>query len=185
MMTATVTKLDQTKNGKPVVYFDNKHDYKDAYFLGKSMPPPMGSVIEVDTKASDFNGKTLWFVQSWKFASGQQSAPQPMQANPTTYAPAHPQPAPAPSQSVPAGLLMEPGDVLRFISNVVGQAINAKTIDDPQDIGAWAAEALSVARKLRDGSLRAPEPREMPPPAGQTSSRFPMNDAISEKDIGF
>lgn len=185
MITATVTKLDQTKNGKPVVYFDNKHDYKEAYFLGKSMPPPMGAVIEVDTKASDFNGKTLWFVQSWKFASGAQPV------NTATYAPPAPVQgqapyiSPAPSQSAPAGLPMEPGDVLRFISNVVGQAINAKTIADPMDITAWAAEALSVARKLRDGSLRAPEPREMPPPAGQTSSRFPMNDTISEKDIGF
>ena len=185
MPTLTVSEIGQTKSGRATVRCG-----KDKFYCGNGVPvPPVGATILADTSDGSFDGEggkrvTMWYLNKWEPAAGQQSAPQAMQANPTTYAPAHPQPAPVASAAA-VGLPMEPGDVLRFISNVVGQAISAKTIADPMDITAWAAEALSVARKLRDGSLRVPEPAIKPPPAGQTNDRYPMNDAISEKDIGF
>lgn len=37
-----VTKLAQSKSGKPIVFFDGKEHWKDQYFLGKTAVPRWG-----------------------------------------------------------------------------------------------------------------------------------------------
>ena len=39
MPTVTVTKIDTSKNGKPRVYFENKHNWQDSYYRSRSRTP--------------------------------------------------------------------------------------------------------------------------------------------------
>jgi len=172
MPTLQVSEIGTTKSGRAKIRCG-----KDVYYCGNGVPtPPVGSTILADTSDGSFDGEggkriSMWYLNKWQFADGAQ---QPIHAQPglTQAAPAA---TPAP-QSSQAGLPMEPGDVLRFISNVVGQAISAKTISDPEDVWGWANTALNVARALRDGTKLEGKPK--PPPAGQVSERYPMNDKL-------
>ena len=154
MPIVTVTKHGSTKSGKPVVYFDNRHTYKDMYFLNDDVEaPPVGAQIDADTKSSG-DGR-FWSLRAWGLTPNQTLvAKAPPHAPPPPVAPVNgldPLPMAGVAPSAPPGLPIEPGDVMRFISNCVGQAINAKTIIDPVDILPWAIAALGTARKLRDG----------------------------------
>lgn len=145
----TVTKHGQTKTGKNVVYFDNKHTYQDMIFLNDGVEaPPLGARIDGDTKSSA-DGR-FWSLRAWGLLPNQ---PAPAVAAAAPHAPmpsvAPYQPPPAPS--APVGLPIDPVDVVKFISNCCGQAIAAQSIKDPSDILPWALAALETARKLRDG----------------------------------
>ena len=138
MPTMTVTKVGQTRSGKPCVYFDGKSDYSDAYYLGsKTEMPPEGAVIEAVTASSDFKGKTYWYLNSWKLANG---AMQP-KAAPQTQG----------SLPVAVGWRIDPSDLCRFASNVVGQAITAGLIKTPNDLAPWIHAAYKAGESLKSG----------------------------------
>jgi hypothetical protein len=148
MILFTVTRADTSKNGKPRVYFDNRHGWKDAYYVSaKIAPPPVGAQIDAEVTSADFNGdgKQTWFLNSWKACAATSAAP--IQAPAPAAAPVQPSlpiaaPATPAAATAPEFTFTEPE--LRFISNVVGQAILAKTITEPGHLSAWfgAAKAL-------------------------------------------
>lgn len=174
MPTLQVSEIGTTKSGRAKIRCG-----KDVYYCGNGVPtPPVGSTILADTSDGSFDGEggkriAMWYLNKWQFAD---SAQQPIHAQPELTKAASP--APSAPQYSPAGLPLDPGDVMRFISNVVGQAISAKTISDPEDIWGWAHTALNVARALRDGTRLEGKPK--PPPAGETSERYPMNDKLTK-----
>ncbi len=61
-------------------------------------------------------------------------------------APTPPQPANTASAPSTGGKLTEPE--LRFVSNVVGSAIMAKTLTDPMEIGTWAKAAAAAVKEV-------------------------------------
>ena len=141
----TVTKQAQTKAGKPVVYFDNKHDFADGIFLGKTTQmPPMGAQIDANTSSSVFQGKTYWYLNGWALTGQTYQSTVPTQQAPvqqTAYVPLQ-------KKSVE---LSEPE--LRFVSNVVGQAITAGTIKSPAGVAPWAAAAYRTLQGLQTGRI--------------------------------
>lgn len=134
----TVTKSDRTQKGKPRVYFDNKHGWADAFYLGNQVPlPDMGAVIEAQTASKTFeDGKTIWFLNSWKTALHASAAPQlpPPVVNPGSWA-------------------IDYGDCSRFVSNVLGSAIGGGLIKTPQDIHPWVSASYKALEGLRKGKL--------------------------------
>jgi hypothetical protein len=137
MSTVTVTKVGQTRSGKPCVYFDGKLDYIDAYYLGsKTEMPPEGAVIEAVTASSDFKGKTYWYLNSWKLANGALQPKAPVQGQQTTQT---------------AGWRIDPSDLCRFASNVVGQALLAGLIKTPNDVAPWVHAAYKAGESLKSG----------------------------------
>ncbi|CAB4121284.1 hypothetical protein UFOVP154_11 [uncultured Caudovirales phage] len=165
MPIVTVSKHGQTKSGKPVVYFNNKHDYTDMFFLNDGVQaPPIGATIDALTVSSK-DGR-FWSLKAWGVVPGSQvPPPQPQQA-PQQYTTHAPTQAPDPSPDAPVGLPMEPGDALRFISNMVGSAVASGTCKLPADMAPWAVHALKIIRRLRDGTLASPDiPDTYQPPA--------------------
>src|ERR1700683_1266466 len=93
-----VTKLGQTKAGKPVVYLDGRTDWRDMVFLGQTIPPPAGLRIEAEissTPTRDGKG-TMRFLNQWKIAEAQGPALPPLPAQ----QPSQPIAAPPPSHAV-------------------------------------------------------------------------------------
>lgn len=90
----------------------------------------VGRVIDFTYEDGEF-GK---WVKSWAHIGGGSQAPSPA-------------PQTAPNSPAEAGsTLSEPE--LRFISNVVGQAILSKTLTDPLQIGQWAKSARQTLKEL-------------------------------------
>jgi hypothetical protein len=136
MPLVTVTKADTSKGGAPRVYFDNKHDWKDAYYVGKKIEAPaVGLTIEANTSSRDYQGKTYWYLNSW-------NAPNP----PKNFTAASP--------PKPKGWDIDYGDLSRLVSNIIGSAIEAKLINDPDEIGIWVAAAYRAGETLRSGKIQ-------------------------------
>lgn len=138
----TVTKADTSKGGAPRVYFDGKHDWKDAFYVSKKITAPeVGAVIDANTASNDYQGKTYWYLNGWKLAQGAQNgAPTPNATlgKPSTF----------------KGWNIDAGDLSRFVSNVVGSAIAAQFITDPEQIGPWVAAAYRAGEQLRNGKVQ-------------------------------
>jgi hypothetical protein len=160
----TVTKADVSKNGAPRVYFDNKHAWSDAYYLGKrTEAPAVGVTIDADTSSSEFKGKVYWYLNKWKIAT----TDKPVGTDPPVQSATKPQ-----TQILPPVVskhwMIDYGDLSRFVSNVVGSAIAAGLIKRPTDIHPWIAAAYSALQGLREGKpvdfedvWMAPEPVEL------------------------
>ena len=140
MPTVTVTKTDQSKNGKPRVYFDGKNDWKDAYYVGNKCPsvPAVGMAIEADTSSMQFpNAKApTWFLNSWKPAGNGTAAPQ---ASPET-------------KSV-SGWAIDAGDCSRLLSNVLASSIAAGLIKTPEDMAPWVDRVYAYVNGVRSGKI--------------------------------
>ena len=140
----TVTHSDTSKNGKPRVFFDGKHDWKDAYYCGKTEPPPVGARVEVDTASMQTkDGKgTMWFLNKWGLVPNQ---PAPAEVKATVAASAVQQSA--------NNLWAQQEATLRFVSNCVGTAIECGKVAQPSDIGGWASAALKAAQGVIAGKI--------------------------------
>jgi hypothetical protein len=132
----TVTHSDQSKTGKPRVFFDNKHGYQDAYYTGKGAIPPIGARIEASVASMQTkDGKgTLWFLNDWKLASDQPPVEKVREV----------QAASAVHKDAQQKWL-EQEAILRFVSNTVGNALSALQIKAPSDVLPWAESAYKAA----------------------------------------
>lgn len=182
----TLTKVDQSKTGKTRAYFDNKHKWQDAYYIGQNIVlPEIGTVMDCQTisksfKRDDGSESTTWFLQAWGKAGNTASVAVP--SAPAPYA------APV-AQTPPGGLRIDSGDQLRFISNMVGSAITAGTIKAPIDMAYWAKEAFKIVRALERGVFNDPEAEPkvkaervtLPtPPAPEAGDPGPLDDPFGD-----
>ena len=141
MPTYTVTKTDVSSKGKPRVYFDNRHAWQDAYYVSPNIQSPeVGMTIEADTASQTFAGAkgATWFLNGWKPKDVSGLAPSVVQEYREKIKPSK-------------GWAIEPGDLSRFASNVVGSAIAANLIKTPTDLHPWIATAYSALQGLREG----------------------------------
>ena len=90
----------------------------------------VGKIIDFTYEDGEF-GK---WIKSWAYAGN----PTPIQSQPDASYPK--------TLSEASGTLSDPE--LRFISNVVGQAIASKTLNDPIQIAQWAKAARQVLKEL-------------------------------------
>jgi hypothetical protein len=113
----TVSGFGETPKGRKILKAVNR---RDGLLVGNDFGalPAVGQVIEVEVTESSFNGRVNYWANSWRRSD---AAPE------------------APSATNGAG--PTPDAHLRFISNVVGQAILAKTITSPDQILEWAKAA--------------------------------------------
>lgn len=127
----TVQELGQSKSGKPKVKAGGNW-----YFMGGSRdtgpinPPVVGQTIEARTGSFMIDGKGFLTIEAWRLS---QASPAPQQ--PAT------RPAPMP-HAPPSGYIDEAS--LRFISNVVGNAIAAGTVKDPGQVNSWFQAAKNA-----------------------------------------
>lgn len=142
-----ITHMDRSKSGKTRVYFDGRNDWRDAFYVGnKCDVPPVGAEIEPDTSSSVFNGNTTWFLNRYKVIKlPQDLASAPQNAFQTSQIPSTRQAntASEPRQQALSTLF---DHELRFISNVVGQAVYAMTIKEPGQIKAWFDACIEALR---------------------------------------
>lgn len=138
----TVTKLGKSKKGTVTVFFDNQHDYSDAYYCSqKIQPPSVGDVGEAQVTSKTFDdGKEIWFLNGWK----------PVNVAKESNGTAVPASAIVPIPSDKAWKI-DFGDCSRFVSNVVGSAIAAGLIKDSADIHPWIVQAYEALQGLRSG----------------------------------
>ena len=155
MPTVIVTKIDTSKNGKPRVYFENKHNWQDSYYIGNKCNgiPTVGQQIEADTSQVTFpNAKgPTWFLNSWKPVQAQQVAQQMTQGQQIQTPAINGTYTPKPVMGWPD---VPTGDLSRFVSNLVGTAIAAGLIKTPNDIAPWTAAAYRAGNDLRTGKVR-------------------------------
>ena len=161
----TITHADTSQNGKARVYFNGKNDWKDAYYIKQGLyAPSIGQVVEVETHSWTPPGKqhAIWNLDSWKPATLPQGVVGAAQraAEPTRYPAQGNGRLPvvdAPAQAL-KGWDVLPGDLSRFVSNVIGSAIEAKLILKPGDINAWTLAAYRSAQRMTDGSYASEWP---------------------------
>jgi hypothetical protein len=143
----TVTNLSKSKSGKDKVICG-----KDEFLLGKncSAPPPIGAVIEADTSDGSFtaqDGKrvTLWWMNSWTLHDKQppiEAAKAIVQA--------------AATQNGADSKWRQDEATLRFVSNVIGNALQMGGIKAPKDIAQWANAALKASQGVLAGEVTLP-----------------------------
>ena len=153
MPIVTVSKVGQTRTGKPCVWFNGEDGYDKAVYLGKKTEsPPVGAVIDADTVSSDFQGKTYWYLNGWTPSKGQPTTPATPVADPAQSPPgtAHIVTYTRPN----GGWDIQSGDLSRFVSNVVGQAILAGLIKKPDDIHPWVYMAYKAGEGMRTGDRK-------------------------------
>lgn len=125
MAVGTVNEFCQSRNGKPQVKIDGKY-----YFVGKCNIEALSVGDKIEFEFNKFgNQGTLYGLQTWK----------PVRA--ANGSPAHTDNA------------VSDDATMRFISNVVGSAIVAKTITEPGQIRAWYRAAKAAALLKADPEL--------------------------------
>jgi hypothetical protein len=161
-MIVTVQELGQSKGGKPKCKANNVW-----YFLptdrdtGHGDSPAVGQVIEVRTGYFMMGDTRFETIEAWRPVQAQpQQAPHAAQAQQVST-------PVAPAQQA------KPADITQafigqgFISNVVGQAIAAKTITEPGQILSWfnaaklALEGKPSAEPFNDRVSREPDDNKM------------------------
>lgn len=153
-MIVTVQELGKSSGGKPKCKANNVW-----YFLptdkdtGQGASPPIGQAIEIRTGSFKAGDKTFQTIEAWRPVG------QP-QGQPAANQPRAPQPD-ASQAFIGQG----------FISNVVGQAIAAKTITEPGQILPW----FNAAKAALEGKA-APAPFDDRIPFGDEQD---MRDASS------
>ena len=151
MATFTVSKIDKTKTGKDRVYLNGATSWKDAYYVGNRCNgvPPVGATIEIDSSSKRFDGASqdTWFINSWRLA-----VPAPQHKTVIT-GPA----SPTLERVIPTheGWTIDAGDLTRFASNLIANAITAGIIKEPAQILPWAKSAYEAGEALRKGKFEA------------------------------
>jgi hypothetical protein len=146
-MIGTVQEIGQSKGGKPKAKIAGKW-----YFLptdrdtGHGDSPAVNQSIEFEEGIPFGDNGQFLTISKWRPA-GQQARPQPAQ-----------QQRPAPQAAKPAEYIDEAS--LRFISNVVGSAIAAKTITTPGQVSAWFNAAKAA---LEGKGAEIPFSDDVPP----------------------
>jgi len=143
MPTMLVTGLSHTTKGRPKILAG-----KDSYLLADGLDvPPVGSKIEADTVSKPYTppGKstpmTIWWMNSWMLAKDQ---------------PAIAETKAIVQQAATLEHWPETEAVLRFVSNVVGNALAALRCQKPEEVGVWAKAALEAAQGVVKGKIVVP-----------------------------
>jgi hypothetical protein len=171
-MIGTIQALDFSSGGKPKLKVDGSY-----FFVRTHDNCAVGRRIDYD--ARDFQLHNKWFKEITRFAvlpPEQQSTQQdkPVQASNAIPATAQP-PAPEAAPKAPELVYTEPE--LRFISNVVGQAIYGGVIKEPEQIAAWFDAAKAVLGfQVHSGRRTAVEQSALTKKANQYAER--INDAV-------
>jgi hypothetical protein len=155
MPRVTVTKADVSTKGKPRVYFDNKHNWQDAVYIGNSCgaAPVVGQVIDADTSSQRFQNarSDTWFLNRWTAATQPPSQQGPFLTDKNGHLIVHTETM---VNKLKQGWPDLPtGDMLRWVSNVVGSAIAANLIKTPSDIAQWVGASYRAAESLRSGDV--------------------------------
>lgn len=111
---------------------------KDGYFAKLDSGLQAGMTVEAETKASEYNGKTSWWIDKWSRAANGGGAPSGVQQ---PLAPGQPQ-----GSFSPTGINLA---FLPFVSNCVAHAIQCGRIETPADIARWANAAYEAAHNLK------------------------------------
>lgn len=119
-MQVLVKFVNQPQEGKKMGNIKTE-DGSTLFFDPKKHSFEKGKVYEVTTSSREWQGKTYTDI------TGVQQISSP-KASPQDYGLGEPE--------------------LRFISNVVGQAILAKTISDPDQVSLWAKAARATLKEL-------------------------------------
>jgi hypothetical protein len=123
-----------------------------------------------------------YFLNAWKPAPAANGAAQQLAANSAAQQPAI-SPAASPAATIakpPAGWDIPTGDLSRFASNIVGQAITAGLIKKPGDVAGWTAAAYRSAECLRSGKVQDFDD-ELPDLSGMTDKQA---EQISQDEQG-
>jgi hypothetical protein len=143
MPTLVVTGLSHTPKGRPKIQAG-----KDSYLLGDGLDvPPVGSRIEADTSSKPYTppgtnkSLTIWWLNSWSLAKDQPAIAETKQIVQQAESHAHWQ---------------ETEAVLRFVSNVIGNALAALRCQKPEEVGVWAKAALEAAQGVVKGKIVVP-----------------------------
>jgi hypothetical protein len=138
MPTHTVTKADTSKGGAPRVYFDNKHDWKDAYYVSKKIEAPLvGQSIDANTASSDYQGKTYWYLNGWKPA-GQPEAPTTVQVSSTRLLPSK-------------GWNLDSKDRAIILEVVLKAAFDKGLIGIPEEMAPWFERTYRYVEGVSNG----------------------------------
>ena len=114
----------------------------------------VGQVIEFVPDASEFQGKTIMWINDWSQPGvGSQTAAQAMDQAMANQGHAMPPANPPPTQ--PA---QHPSTYLPMTSNVVAHAIAAGVITKPEQLEAWAAAAFSAAKNRLEPTAQGSSP---------------------------
>jgi hypothetical protein len=126
-MEGTITNIED-KNGKIRVAVDGKW-----YGTSKCKPDPgqmvRGLRIQFEGNSWEYQGKTFWGINKWK-AIGEAQHPS---GQPAQNAQGRPQ----------GGSTVTDGDILRSVSNVLGNACAAGTIKSPEELVSWFVPAYN------------------------------------------
>jgi hypothetical protein len=120
---------------------------KDSYLLGDGLDvPPVGSRIEADTSSKEFTPPgssksiTIWWLNDWRLSKDQPEVAETKAIVQQAESHAHWQ---------------ETEAVLRFLSNVVGNALAALRCQKPEEVALWAKAALEAAQGVLAGRIGA------------------------------
>lgn len=179
-MPVTVTKADKSKNGKDRVFFDNRHNWQDAYYVSaKCAVPAVGQVIEPETSSKDFNndGKLTWFLNAYKPAGS-------VNANTAAVLSAE---LGKKVEIKDKGWDIPTGDLSRFVSNVLGSAIAANRIEFPSEMAPWIAAAYRALEGLRAGKPLETDELLLPlaPDSTEDQGYDPEDPGFEEDPIPF
>jgi hypothetical protein len=172
MAVVTVTHADQSKSGKQRIFIGGKNNWQDGIYVGQrcASVPPVGATIDANMSSKTFpDGRQMWFLNSWAAVDGRQNgavnSPQSAANNPAGSIPA-PGGAQGDATGSSTGALrvapaptikgwpdLPTGDMLRWVSNVVGSAIAAQLIRTPSDIAQWVGASYRAAESLRSGDV--------------------------------
>ena len=129
MPSGTVQAIGQSQSGKPQVTIDGQK-----YSTGKTdiTNLQVGDKIEFESNSSVYNGRTVWFLNSFKLLEA--ALKYPPKSNGTLT---------PPSSGITEG-------ERAAISNWVAHAIQAGLIKDRADLGMWAVAAKNALRKAAE-----------------------------------
>ena len=139
-MKGTVTEAKLSKSGKSYIV----QIAGQGYFakLDSKLDQAVGKPIDFSVDPQNYQGKTINWVRDWDF-----EREQAVQVGSAIPAPVVAKPLPPLPDPLAVHTSLTDAE-LRFISNVVGQGILAKTIDNPLLISVWAKAARETLREL-------------------------------------
>jgi hypothetical protein len=149
MPTGTVQAKGLSQTGKAQVTIDGQK-----YSASRSVPSmenmQIGDRIEFDSNSSVYNGKNVWFLNTWKLLEGAAKYPATPVAAPNGSPQGRPlAQAPAASKDAPVQDAERPA-----ISNWIAAAIQAGFIAKPEQIVDWVNSAKIALRTEGFGTDR-------------------------------
>ena len=141
MTTISILNVKRAPSGKSLIV--EVAGRKEGYFAKLDSGLEAGMTVEAETKASEWKGKTSWWIEKWKNASTPQSGMTP----PSSQPPIPAKTVEVQEQFTSTGINMA---FLPFVSNCCAHAIAAGKIERPTEIQAWAQAAYSAALSLKD-----------------------------------